>query len=70
MADLVQRGKTVDSLAVLPFLNLSGDQEMEYLSDGITDTLINTLSQLGKLRIVPRSLTSSDIRVETLTHCG
>jgi eukaryotic-like serine/threonine-protein kinase len=51
-----QPSKTIDSLAVLPFVNLSGDPEMEYLSDGITDTLINGLSQLGRLRVVPRSL--------------
>jgi serine/threonine protein kinase/Tfp pilus assembly protein PilF len=52
-----QLSKTIDSLAVLPFVNLSGDPEMEYLSDGIADTLINSLSQLRKLRVVPRSLT-------------
>jgi serine/threonine protein kinase/Flp pilus assembly protein TadD len=50
------QSKTIDSLAVLPFVNLSGDPEMGYLSDGITDTLINSLSQLRKLRVVPRSL--------------
>ena len=49
--------KTIDSLAVLPFANLSGDPEMEYLSDGIADALINSLSQLRKLRVVPRGLT-------------
>jgi non-specific serine/threonine protein kinase len=48
--------RTIDSLAVLPFANLSGDPEMEYLSDGITDTLMNSLSQLRKLRVVPRGL--------------
>jgi eukaryotic-like serine/threonine-protein kinase len=51
-----QPSKTIDSLAVMPFVNLSGDPEMEYLSDGITDALINSLSQLRKLRVVPRSL--------------
>jgi len=48
--------KTIDSLAVLPFTNLSGDPEMEYLSDGIADALINSLSQLRKPRVVPRGL--------------
>jgi non-specific serine/threonine protein kinase len=48
--------KTIDSVAVLPFANTSGDSEMEYLSDGITDSLINSLSQIKKLRVVPRSL--------------
>jgi serine/threonine-protein kinase len=48
--------RTIDSLAVLPFANLNGDPEMEYLSDGITDALINSLSQLRKVRVVPRGL--------------
>jgi non-specific serine/threonine protein kinase len=48
--------KAIDSVAVLPFANTSGDSEMEYLSDGITDSLINSLSQIRKLRVVPRSL--------------
>jgi len=47
--------KAIDSLAVLPFSNMSGDPEAEYLSDGITESLINSISQLGKLRVVPRS---------------
>jgi serine/threonine-protein kinase len=47
--------KTIDSLAVLPFTNLSADPETEYLADGISETLINSLAQLPNLRVVPRS---------------
>jgi len=47
--------KAIDSLAVLPITNAGADQQMEYLSDGITDSIINSLSQLPKLRVVPRS---------------
>ncbi len=46
---------TIDSLGVLPFVNAGGDPNMEYLSDGITENLINSFSQLPKLRVVPRS---------------
>lgn len=48
--------KAIDSLAVLPLENASGDPETEYLSDGIAETLINTLAQLRKIRVVPRTL--------------
>jgi serine/threonine protein kinase len=47
------RGK---SLAVLPFVNAGTDASTEYLIDGITESIINSLSQLGGLRVVPRSL--------------
>ena len=48
--------RTIDALAVLPFTNASGDPNADYLSDGITESLINGLSQLPKLRIVARSV--------------
>jgi TolB-like protein/Flp pilus assembly protein TadD len=49
------RSKVIDSLAVLPLINESADPHSEYLSDGITESIINSLSQLPKLRVVPRS---------------
>ncbi|HLN79642.1 MAG TPA: tetratricopeptide repeat protein, partial [Thermoanaerobaculia bacterium] len=49
------RGSRTKSLAVLPFVNPAGDPEMEYLSEGITESLINGLSQLRKLRVMARS---------------
>ena len=48
-------GKAIDSLAVLPFANVSGDPNTEYLSDGITESLINTLSQLPNLTVMSRN---------------
>jgi eukaryotic-like serine/threonine-protein kinase len=47
--------KTIDSLAILPLVNLSGDSDLEYLSDGVTEALINNLSRLPKLRVMARS---------------
>lgn len=46
----------IDSVAVLPFENATGNPDAEYLTDGITENLINTLAQFPKLRVVPRSL--------------
>ena len=57
-AALLSRGlgrRPIDSLAVLPFANERGDPETEYLSDGITESLINTLSRLPNVRVISRA---------------
>ena len=46
---------SIDSIAVLPFVNASGDPGMDDLGDDITDTIISDLSQLSQLRVVPRN---------------
>lgn len=45
----------IDSLAVLPLANTHHDADLEYLCDGITDTIINIMSQLPRLRVIARS---------------
>jgi serine/threonine-protein kinase len=45
----------IESIAVLPFANLSNDSKTEYLSDGITESLINSLSQLPNLAVMSRN---------------
>ena len=47
--------KGIVSLAVLPFVNASNDPNMEYLSDGITESIMNGLSHLPQLKVTPRS---------------
>ena len=47
--------KSIESIAVMPFVNESGNADVEYLSDGMTETLISSLSQLPNLNVKPRS---------------
>lgn len=49
----------IDSIAVLPFLDEAADKDSEYVNDKITDSLINSLSKLPKLRVVPRSVVAN-----------
>lgn len=46
---------SIDSIAVLPFSNMGGSADTDYLSDGLTEGIINTLSQLPGLKVVARS---------------
>jgi TolB-like protein/Flp pilus assembly protein TadD len=43
------------SIAVLPFLNLSGDKAQEYFSDGLTEELLNSLSEINELQVAART---------------
>ena len=45
----------IDSIAVLPFENQNGNTDTEYMSDGLTDSIINSLTQLPNLKVIARS---------------
>ncbi|HEV2065116.1 MAG TPA: hypothetical protein VGS00_11270, partial [Thermoanaerobaculia bacterium] len=45
----------IDSLAVLPFANATGDPDAEYLGDGVSESLINGLSRYSKLTVLART---------------
>ncbi len=51
----VTQAKQIDSIAVMPFVNDSGNAENEYLSDGMTETLISSLSKIANLSVKARS---------------
>lgn len=52
---LYLRNKPIHSLAVLPFLNVKPDPNTEYLSDGVTESIINHLSLIPELKVMARS---------------
>ena len=45
----------IESIAVLPFVNQNNDQEVEWISDGLTESIINSLTQLPNLKVIARS---------------
>ena len=52
-----QNDSDIASLAILPFMNMSGDPQQEYFSDGITDDLITDLSKISDLYVISRNST-------------
>jgi TolB-like protein len=60
------------SLAVLPFVNLSGDREQEYFSDGLTEELLNSLAEINELQVAARTSSfyfkGKDIDLGTIAH--
>jgi eukaryotic-like serine/threonine-protein kinase len=52
---LAGRGKAIDSVAVLPFVNANADPNIDYLSDGIPESIINSLSQFPNLKVMSRN---------------
>ena len=60
------------SVAVLPFVNMSGDKEQEYFSDGLTEELLNSLSRINALQVAARtsafSFKGKDTDITTIAH--
>jgi TolB-like protein/predicted Zn-dependent protease len=60
------------SIAVLPFVNMSGDSKQEYFSDGISEELLNALSRLNDLQVMARtssfSFKGQNVDISTIAH--
>jgi TolB-like protein/Tfp pilus assembly protein PilF len=60
------------SIAVLPFVNMSGDKEQEYFSDGLTEELLNSLAEISELQVAARtsafSFKGKDIDIGTIAR--
>lgn len=55
IAERGRSGGRIESIAVLPLENLSGDAAQDYFADGMTDELITELGQIGQLRVISRT---------------
>lgn len=53
--DRTSATEKIESIAVIPFENATGNMDTEYLSDGISETLINSLTELQQLKVIARS---------------
>ncbi|OVE80395.1 hypothetical protein BVY01_00410, partial [bacterium I07] len=51
----MNRTKKIPSIAVLPFVNMSADPEQEYFCDGMAEEIINSLTQIEKLKVIART---------------
>ena len=60
------------SIAVLPFVNMSGDKEQEYFSDGLTEEILNSLARIGELQVSARtsafSFKGKDVKIGTVAR--
>jgi len=60
------------SVAVLPFVNMSGDKEQEYFSDGLTEELLNSLAEINELQVAARtsafSFKGTNTDIGTIAH--
>jgi TolB-like protein len=60
------------SIAVLPFVNMSGDKEQEYFSDGLTEELLNSLAEINELQVAARtsafSFKGKDVKIGTIAR--
>ncbi len=60
------------SIAVLPFVNMSGDKEQEYFSDGLTEEILNSLARINELQVSARASSfyfkGKDADLDTIAH--
>jgi TolB-like protein/Flp pilus assembly protein TadD len=60
------------SVAVLPFVNMSGDKEQEYFSDGLTEEILNSLARISELQVSARtsafSFKGKDVKIGTIAR--
>jgi TolB-like protein/Tfp pilus assembly protein PilF len=54
-ADRLKPGQIDNTIAVLPFVNMSSDSEQEYFSDGLSEELLNLLTKISELRVAART---------------